>query len=90
MTGVSRSRGPRRVNGAEREHLTAECARRYYDGQSLQRISADIGRSFGFVRYLLLEAGVRLRARGGDHRSALTKEATKLGQNTASSACDSL
>ncbi|WP_028649377.1 helix-turn-helix domain-containing protein [Nocardiopsis sp. CNT312] len=54
-----------RVSGEERTALGAELRRRYEAGESIRMLSAATGRSYGFVRTVLEEAGVELRGRGG-------------------------
>lgn len=41
---------------------------RYESGDSIRTLSRELGHSYGLVRDLLLEAGVRLRSRGGPNR----------------------
>lgn len=41
---------------------------RYQEGSSLREISIGLGRSYGYARRLLLEAGAALRPRGGPNR----------------------
>jgi len=64
------ARGPRspRLAGTERDHLTRRLAEKYQHGESLAEISREIGRSAGFVRRLLLDAGVALHPRRGSRR----------------------
>ena len=49
----------------ERERLTQWLVAGYRRGRSLAALSEDAGRSYGYVRRLLLDAGVTLRRRGG-------------------------
>lgn len=60
----------KRIVGAERQALAAAVAERYAAGGSVREIAESIGRSYGFVHRLLEEAGVTLRSRGGNQRSA--------------------
>jgi hypothetical protein len=55
----------RRVTGAARATLATELATRYRAGESIRQIATSLGRSYGFVHGVLLDAGVRLRGRGG-------------------------
>jgi hypothetical protein len=58
---------PRLAPGA-RGRLATQLADLYQDGRSLHQISTDTGHSYGYVRRLVLDAGTRMRPRGGDHR----------------------
>lgn len=58
------------ITGDERKALRAVMRKRYEGGGSIRAIAADFGRSFGFVRYMLVESGAKLRGRGGDHSKA--------------------
>lgn len=59
-----------RVSGEDRSELAADLKRRYDEGESIRRLAAATGRSYGFVHRLLSEAGVELRGRGGATRKA--------------------
>lgn len=59
-----------RVTGEDRAELAADLKRRYDEGESIRRLAAATGRSYGFVHRLLGEAGVELRGRGGATRKA--------------------
>ncbi len=53
------------LKGTERQE-TAQTAKDWYlQGCTIQSTAAKIGRSYGATRTLLLEAGVKLRPRGG-------------------------
>jgi hypothetical protein len=54
-----------RVTGAVRAKLAGELAEKYAQGSSIRALAAEVGRSYAFVRNLLLEHGVSLRSRGG-------------------------
>ena len=56
---------PARPGRDDTERLKAELVERYCSGSSLAEISREVGRSYGFVRKRLIEAGVTLRPRGG-------------------------
>ena len=56
----------RHITGEEREKIRAELREGYLAGASIRDLVERTGRSFGFVRRLLCEAGVVLRGRGGD------------------------
>jgi hypothetical protein len=59
------SPGAQSARGRDRAALARYLVERYAAGESLMRLSAETGRSFGHVRKLLLDAGVTLRPRGG-------------------------
>lgn len=71
-TAPSTTKGARIV-GDQRTALRGELAGRYADGESIRAIAADLGRSYGWVQTVLKEAGVELRSRGGDTRSAAAR-----------------
>lgn len=54
-----------RINDAERKRLTDVLREKYEKGASLRELAHQTGRSYGFVRRLLSNAGVTLRGRGG-------------------------
>ncbi|MCM1964902.1 helix-turn-helix domain-containing protein [Streptomyces sp. G1] len=56
-----------RLRGQLREDTARDLARRYDGGESLRALVAEFGRSYGFVRTLVIEGGGRLRTRGGAH-----------------------
>ncbi|MGA4669771.1 helix-turn-helix domain-containing protein [Propionibacteriaceae bacterium Y1923] len=58
-----------RITGEARAEMAQWVARRYLAGEAIRPIAADLGRSYGFVQQLLVEAEVPLRRRGGDTRS---------------------
>jgi hypothetical protein len=60
----------KRVTGDERAALSAKAKAMYDDGQSIRDIAAASGRSIGFARSLLVDAGVTFRPRGGPTRAA--------------------
>ncbi|GHI91311.1 helix-turn-helix domain-containing protein [Streptomyces olivaceus] len=53
------------VTGAAREALAARAKELYLSGCTIQSTADRIGRSYGATRTLLVEAGVKLRPRGG-------------------------
>ncbi|WP_318205341.1 helix-turn-helix domain-containing protein [Streptomyces sp. SCL15-4] len=55
----------RPITGAARIHLRTKAARLYTEGCTIQSVARQIGYSYGTTRTLLIEAGVRIRARGG-------------------------
>lgn len=63
---MTTSASGQRIAGASRSVLVDAVARRYRSGERIRDIALDCGRSYGFVRTLLLEAGVPLRRRGAD------------------------
>lgn len=64
------------LTGRDRIAVARPLAARYRAGESIRDIAADIGRSYCYVRGLLVTAGVELRGRGGqDARRAATRRA---------------
>lgn len=59
-----------RITGEGRQELTASLVERYNRGESIRSMAEDIGRSYGFVHGVLVEAGVPMRTRGGATRGA--------------------
>lgn len=57
----------RPTTGANRIRLRKQAADLYMQGCTIQSCARQIERSYGCTRTLLLEAGVRIRPRGG-HR----------------------
>lgn len=57
--------GQASTDGRDRTALVGYLVDGYGAGRSLSQLSAETGRSFGHVRRLLLDAGVRMRPRGG-------------------------
>ncbi|TQF66473.1 transcriptional regulator [Rhodococcus spelaei] len=57
-----------RVTGGARDAMQTELRDRYLGGASIRSLADSTGRSYGFVRTLLTEAGVALRGRGGPNR----------------------
>ncbi len=58
------------TKGRDRDDLRARVVRAYaIDGLPIRTIAADIGRSFGMTRNLLVEAGISFRPRGGSTRT---------------------
>jgi Helix-turn-helix domain len=57
-----------RIIGPARDKLTSQLVTKYENGASIRQLAEDIGRSYGFVHGLLIEAGVTLRGRGGNTR----------------------
>lgn len=53
------------LKGAEREQVAAKAKEWYLQGCTIHSTAKKIGRSYGSTRDLLLEAGVKLRPRGG-------------------------
>lgn len=58
----------KRIRGDERAAMAAEARRLYESGKSIRDIHEISGRSFGFIRNLLVESGVTFRGRGGATR----------------------
>jgi hypothetical protein len=55
----------RPTTGEARIRLRSRAAGLYLAGSTIQSTARQIGRSYGTTRTLLIEAGVRLRRRGG-------------------------
>lgn len=53
------------LTGEDRDRLAAELRRRYERGATLRALAAEVGRSYGLVRKLVLAQGATLRGRGG-------------------------
>ncbi|MFF5980885.1 helix-turn-helix domain-containing protein [Streptomyces olindensis] len=53
------------LKGAQREETAQKAKDWYLQGCTIQSTAEKIGRSYGATRQLLLEAGVKLRPRGG-------------------------
>jgi len=58
------------LTGNAREEARQKAARWYAAGSTIRSVAAELGRSYGGTRVLLLEAGVQLRGRGGGIRKA--------------------
>lgn len=59
-----------RITGEGRDDLAKSLVGRYERGESIRSMADDIGRSYGFVHGVLVEAGVTMRTRGGATRGA--------------------
>lgn len=66
------------ITGRERDRIAERLRERYERGATIRELVAQTGRSYGWVRTLLVEAGVELRTRGGD-RSGRRAEAPPAG-----------
>lgn len=53
------------LKGTERQETARKAADLYHQGCTIESTAEKIGRSYGGTRNLLLEAGVKLRPRGG-------------------------
>ncbi|SDM47346.1 hypothetical protein SAMN04487981_101637 [Streptomyces sp. cf386] len=53
------------LKGTQRKEVADRAAELYVQGCTIQSTARQIGRSYGSTRDLLLEAGVKLRPRGG-------------------------
>lgn len=58
------------LTGQARQTTRQQAADLYQQGCTIRSIARQIGRSYGGTRVLLVEAGVQLRARGGNVRKA--------------------
>jgi hypothetical protein len=63
-----------RLHGADRTQTAEQLADRYLTGDTIQGLASTTGRSYGTVRTLLLEAGVKLRPRGSGRRIPTAQE----------------
>ncbi|MEV5977540.1 helix-turn-helix domain-containing protein [Streptomyces sp. NPDC052114] len=59
-----------RLTGDARTTAQTKATELYLAGCTIRSVAAQIGRSYGTARALLLEAGVQLRPTGGDTRKA--------------------
>lgn len=57
-----------RITGELREKIGAELRKKYEKGASIRQLVDKTGRSYGFVRRILLDSGATLRRRGGGAR----------------------
>lgn len=55
-----------RITGPQRGSLGEQFRKRYDHGTSIRSIAQSTGRSYGFVHRVLVEAGAKMRGRGGD------------------------
>ncbi|MFE2967519.1 helix-turn-helix domain-containing protein [Streptomyces sp. NPDC059340] len=53
------------LQGAERRRVAAELAEKYKAGATIKAIAEEVGRSYGNVHQLLVEAEVDFRLSGG-------------------------
>ncbi|MFJ4682004.1 helix-turn-helix domain-containing protein [Streptomyces sp. NPDC088789] len=58
------------TTGAARIRLRTQAADLYLAGCTIHSTARQIGRSYGCTRTLILEAGVRIRSRGGTRSTA--------------------
>lgn len=56
----------KRVADAVRETLGKELRKRYEKGASIRSLAQHVGRSYGYVHDLLIDAGTTLRPKGGN------------------------
>ena len=68
-----------RITGQARLDMAAAVAGRYAAGEAIRTIARDLGRSYGFVQQLLVEAAVTPRTRGGDTRSPAARDRLAQG-----------
>ncbi|MFG3013951.1 helix-turn-helix domain-containing protein [Streptomyces cinerochromogenes] len=64
------------ITGSARKELAEAFTKEYREGRTIRAIAEAHGRSYGFVHRVLTEAGVPLRARGGDTHTA-TAQSTR-------------
>lgn len=57
-----------RLRGESRDKVAAQLAKQYEGGASLRALVNEHGRSYGFIRTLVLAGGATLRGRGGDRK----------------------
>lgn len=65
MTAVKKGA---RLTGDDREKMAKTVTSLYGEGKSIRDISAETGRSYGFVHRVLSESELTLRGRGGATR----------------------
>lgn len=53
------------LRGTQREETARQAADLYAQGCTIASVARQIGRSYGNTRVLLIEAGVKMRPRGG-------------------------
>lgn len=58
------------LTGDARTTARQQAAELYTQGCTIRSVANQLGRSYGGTRVLLVEAGVQLRARGGNVRKA--------------------
>lgn len=58
-----------RITGATRSKMAADLRKKYEKGASIRALAESTGRSYGFVRRTLTEAGVTIRGSGGSKRT---------------------
>jgi len=58
----------RHITGKERQKWRRRMANRYKHGSSIQQLANLTGRSYSFIRRLLMESGVTMRSPGGNQR----------------------
>lgn len=66
------------VSGNAREETRAAVAKLYAEGATVRAIAAELGRSYGFVHRILVEAEVPLRSRGTRSRALDGEPSEKL------------
>lgn len=71
------------ITGQPRSQLGTEFKHRYESGASIRALARTSGRSYGFVRTVLTEAGTRLRARGGANREHTATTDTRAPRASA-------
>jgi hypothetical protein len=59
-----------RITGNRRDKLAADLVKKYQKGASIRALAESSGRSYGFVRRVLTEAGVEVRGRRGAVRTS--------------------
>ncbi|MEU3507624.1 helix-turn-helix domain-containing protein [Streptomyces longwoodensis] len=64
MTTLELPRGAQ-LRGLDRAKAAERAAELYVQGCTIRSVAAQLGRSYGCARALLLEAGVQLRPKGG-------------------------
>lgn len=62
-----------KITGVARVQLATNLVKKYHKGASIRALAESIGRSYGFVHWVLSESGVPLRARGGATRTNKTQ-----------------
>lgn len=63
----------KQITGTDRAAATREIVKRYTKGETVRSIADSLGRSYGFVHRMLIEADTPMRSRGGATRGKAKK-----------------
>ncbi|TQM78189.1 hypothetical protein FHX81_0445 [Saccharothrix saharensis] len=72
MTRSARPIRYRKITGTARKRIGDRMKKQYEKGASIQALAESVGRSYVFVRTVLLKAGTTLRSHGGPRRANRT------------------